>query len=173
MIRGKGNWHGWEEEEEHSQSRVAMKRNEMRGAERKGKKKKELIRMKREAEPRNRAIKALLLASARAAREAHCFGFETSVRSERPTRSHLLTEKIHASMQRWIRNGTPPRIHKRLSSGEWRRCFGEICGLFEKKFLSLLWDKLQPRSLWWISLSDSSFSSFSSSIRCTYSGIIK
>lgn len=94
-----------------------MKRDEMRGAEKKGKKK-EPIRMKREAKPRNRAIKALLLASDRAAREAHCFGFETSVRSERPTRSHLLTEKIHASMQRWIRNGTPPRIHKRLSSGE-------------------------------------------------------
>lgn len=64
------------------QGRAAMKRVERREKERK-KKIKEPIRLKREAKPWNRAIKALLLASDRAAREAHCFEFETSVRSER------------------------------------------------------------------------------------------
>lgn len=79
-------------------------------------------------EPRNRAIKTLLLASDRAAREAHCFEFETSVRSAGQTdqRSHLLTEKIHASTTMDAHafiNDSPLSL---CPDAEWG-CFGEIC----------------------------------------------
>lgn len=61
----------------------AMKRmRDSRGGKKEVKEKDCQCEWKRGTVPRNRAIKALLLASDRAARELHCFEFETSVRSE-------------------------------------------------------------------------------------------
>lgn len=126
---GKGRIYGREEEEEERrQIGAGDEENERTWGKKRGKRRELPIGMKRGAVPRNRAIKALLLASDRAAREAHCFEFETSVRSERsPDQIPPINWGDTRECSDGCTQNTLPRIHKRALNGEtWENFVGYL-----------------------------------------------
>lgn len=125
-----------DETEEEARKRRDEEMNEKREEKKKRKKEKELpIRTKRETKPRNRAIKALLLASDRAARE------RLIVSDSRLPFGLGRSPPINREDTREWSDGCTGYCRAFINGCRalWMAmCFGEICGLFEKKFLSLL-----------------------------------